>query len=93
MYKVKDIVDLKEFEKFGFEYDEDMNLYIKEVFPPKVKAVYGPYISTGYLFLKMDGTFHDYIPIYYLGVEEEHKISSEKIYDDLIKADLVEKVD
>ena len=82
MLKIKDSVDLKELEKFGFEYDEDINCYfyygftrancnseIRMYIDKKNKT-----ITTGFDMYVHEGKIHD------------------KIYD-LIEAGLVEKVE
>ena len=92
MLKIKDNVDLKELEKFGFEYDEDSDCYVKQIFSQKTKGMFVPFVATGYLIFNNDGTSTDYITNRYWDVRKEHKESLNKIYDDLIQAGLVEKV-
>ena len=93
MLKIKDNIDLKELEKYGFKYDEDSECYVKQIFSQHTKGMFVPFVATGYLILKDDGTFIDYLTNKYMNAEKEHKESLNKVYDDLIKADLVEKVD
>ena len=92
MLKIKDNVDLKELEKYGFEYDEDAECYVKKIFSQHTKGLFVPFVATGYLILQDDRTFIDYLTNKYINAEKEHKKSLNKVYDDLIKADLVEKV-
>ena len=81
MLKIKNNVDLKELERFGFEYDEDNNYYFYYGFTrPHCNSEIRMYvnkddriITTGFDIQVHEGRIHD------------------KIYD-LIKADLVEKV-
>ena len=91
-YKLKDDVDLKELEKFGFEYDDEAECYVKEIFSQHTRGQFVPFVVTGYLILQDDGIFIDYLTNRYWNAEKEHKESLNKVYDELIKADLVEKV-
>lgn len=74
MLKIKDNVDLKELEKYGFEYEE--GIIIKE---------HGSYCKYATSIDKIDRTIRPY----YAGFSY---YDYEIIYD-LIKADLVEKID
>lgn len=93
MLKIKDNVDLKELEKFGFEYDDYLGEYVKSVNSLKTKGMFVPYVHTGEMFINKDGTIYEKISNNYWNVENEHKEAIDKIIHDLIKADLVEKVE
>ena len=93
MLKIKDNVDLKELEKFGFEYDDYLEEYVKSINSLKTKGMFVPYVHTGELFIKKDRTIYDKISNNYWNVESEHKEAIDKIISDLIKANLVEKVE
>ena len=81
MLKIKDSVDLKELEKFGFEYDEDNNYYFYYGFTrPHSNSEIRLYVD------KNDRVITTGFDIYVA----ENKIH-DKIYE-LIKADLVEKI-
>ena len=82
MLKIKDSVNLKELEKFGFEYDEDNNYYFYYGFTrPDCNSEIRMYVD------KYDRIITTGFDIYVA----EDKIH-DKIYD-LIKAGLVEKVE
>lgn len=91
MLKIKDGVDLKELKKFGFEYDEDIDEYVRSINSLKTKGAFVPYVHTGELFVKKDRTIYDVVSNKYFGAEKEQKEAVNKILDDLIQADLVEK--
>ena len=93
MLKIKDNVDLKELEKFGFEYDDYLEEYVKSINSLKTKGMFVPYVHTGELFIKKDRTIYDKISNNYWNVENEHKEAIDKIIHDLIQAGLVEKVE
>jgi hypothetical protein len=90
MLKIKDNVDLKELEKYGFEYDEDVDIYEKDL------NIYDEFdcnnltvgedrvICWNYCWELGDDAYS------YFGALED---DMEDKVDDLIKADLVEKVD
>ena len=75
MLKIKDNVDLRELEKFGFEYNHNMHEY--EI----------GYIFNGYISIKKNDRLIK--PIY----DENMWIDIEDLLYDLIKADMVEKVE
>ena len=75
MLKIKDNVNLKELEKFGFKYNNNMCEY--EI----------GYIFNGYISIEKNDRLIK--PIY----DEVMWINVEDILYDLIKADLVEKVE
>jgi len=75
MLKIKDNVDLKELEKFGFKYDNNMHEYEMG------------YIFNGYISIEKNDRLIK--PIY----DENMWIDIDDILYDLIKADLVEKVE
>lgn len=92
MLKIKDNVDLKELEKFGFEYEPVLKVYYKMIIPKKWS-----------IFL-----FNSYPKARVINILENKSIVTKKMADwldwnecktnfkdikDLIKADLVEKVD
>ena len=82
MLKIKDDVDLKELEKFGFEYDEDNDWYFYYGFTDtndQSEIRHYVYISNRIISTGFD---------VYVDPFQIHN----KIYD-LIKADLVEKVE
>ena len=82
MLKIKDDVDLKELEKFGFEYDEDNNCYFYYGFTrADCKSEIRIYIYNDTRVIATG--FDEYV--------DPNKIYN-KIYD-LIKAGLVEKVE
>ncbi len=91
--RIKDNVDLKALEKFGFEYDDYLKEYVKSINSLKTKGMFVSYVHTGELFIKKDRTIYDKISNNYWNVENEHKEAIDKIIYDLIKADLVEKVE
>ena len=76
MLKVKDNVDLKELEKFGFKYEEE---YMGENEEDLTKFYY----KDGFYVFVDDKKFDD----------DGYGIRDVDIMYDLIKADLVEKVD
>ena len=82
MLKIKDNVDLKELEKFGFKYDEKMNYYYKQCLGTFNKFIVFTEEDIdsckGQIVFYNDSAFNTTL---YLGT----------LYD-LIKADLVEKV-
>ncbi len=81
MLKIKDSVDLKELEKFGFEFSEDDNFYFYYEFTePDCNSELRTYIDKDTR--EISTGFDMYVSPY--------KIHN-KIYD-LIKANLVEKV-
>jgi hypothetical protein len=80
MLKIKDNVDLKELEKFGFIYKEEMvkSDNLKQVI---FNGYYKPYIVDCYMYMIDEETREIELPIYEL----------DTLYK-LIKADLVEEV-
>ena len=92
MLKIKDSVDLKELEKYGYEYESILEVYYKMIIPHKWKII-----------------FFDYMPkARTITITKERKIITKKMDNwldwnecetnkkdikDLIKADLVEKVE
>lgn len=93
MVKIKDDVDLKELEKYGFEYDEYMDCYVKPIFSNKTRGMYVPFVHTGELFIYKDLSWKSVVSNKYWGVDLEHKEAVEKVFNDLINADLAEKVE
>ena len=93
MLKIKDNVDLKELEKFGFEYDDYLEEYVKSINSLKTKGTFIPYVHTGEMFIKKDRTIYEKISNNYWNVENEHKEAIDEIISELIKADLVERVE
>lgn len=75
MLKIKNNVDLKELEKFGFKYDKKLKEWN-----------YGD-LFNGYVYVEEENKIIK--PIY----DENMWICMEDLFYDLIKADLVEKVD
>lgn len=82
MLKIKDNVDLKELEKFGFKYDEEMKYYYKHCLGTFNKFL----VST----IDDIDTCKGQI-IFYNDSEFNATLYLDTLYD-LIKADLVEKV-
>lgn len=93
MLKIKDNVDLKELEKYGFEYDDYLEEYVKTVNSLKTSGMFVPYVRTGEMFVKKDRTIYDKISNKYWNVENEHVEAIDKIIHNLIEAGLVEKVE
>lgn len=87
MLKIKDTVDLKELEKFGFVYDEIYDAYTKEI-------DLGIYYVKIRVFLSNPNFKHNEITcqssIWYDTLFDDNRIAY--LITDLIKADLVEKV-
>lgn len=81
MYKIKDNIDLKELEKYGFH---KMTLYGDEIYC-KSYSHYGELVDIA---IKEDRSFGIYWGYYSMCGEEQ-----ERFIQDLIKADLVEKVE
>ena len=83
MLKIKDNVDLKELEKFGFEFDEETHCYYKRCLGTFNKIMICDYedidVCKGLIVFHNDSAFNTTL---YL----------DTLYD-LIKADLVEKVE
>ena len=94
MLKIKDDVDLKELEKFGFEYDDFNETYDKEINYNTTLFVYEGsndlYVMVSDYYPECgvseyeEFTYKDYIALY--------EIEFDEVYD-LIQAGLVEKVD
>ena len=93
MLKIKDNVDLKELEKYGFEYDDYLEEYVKTVNSLKTRGMFVPYVRTGEMFVKKDRTIYDKISNKYWNVENEHVEAIDEIIHNLIEAGLVEKVE
>lgn len=101
MLKIKDNVDLKELKKFGFEYRK--NTYINYIFDLTTLNVRLEPIFLGeknkYFRISVnnfgayscDGNFFDYFKWHKDKMQKDIE-RIEKLFDDLIKADLVEKV-
>ena len=93
MLKIKDSVDLKELEKYGF-YEHDEEYYADDMLSLGICLAYGvPIIEkrTRRIEMLIDKSYQEKMNIF----KNENLITSvitENIYD-LIKADLVEKVD
>lgn len=80
MLKIKDNVDLKELEKFGFEYDEDIKQYFYYAYTePNDMSEVRYYVETNTR--KLSIGFDEYVSPYKI---------LDKAYD-LIKADMVVK--
>ena len=77
MLKIKNHVDLKDLEKFGFEYDEEIKHY-------EINFSYNP---DGFMGLSISERSR--VIFFYTSVYDYE--TQDKLYD-LIKADLVEKV-
>lgn len=94
MLKIKDSVNLKELEKFGFEYDNFNETYDKEISDNTTLFVYEGsnrlYVMTSEFYPDCgvseyeENTYEDYVSLYEIEFD---------IINDLIKADLVEKVE
>jgi hypothetical protein len=90
MLKIRDEIDLKELEKFGFEY--------KPMFNSKKEEVLGEYIiSFDYEFIRYDYIISaEHRDIMLMtdnrGVDDDNMREFDTLYD-LIKADLVEKIE
>ena len=93
MLKIKDNVDLKELEKYGFDYDEYMDCYVKPIYSNKTRGMFVPFVHTGELFIYKDFSWESVVSNNYWGVHLEHKEAVEKVFNDLIKDGLVEKVE
>lgn len=93
MLKIKDNIDLKELEKYGFEYDEYMDCYVKPIYSNKTRGMFVPFVHTGELFIYKDLSWESVVSNKYWGVDLEHKEAVEKVFNDLIKDGLVEKID
>lgn len=83
MLKIKDNVDLKELEKFGFEYNKLLDEYVIDIATDRRGACVELAIRRKYLILDFNGddtggSGEDYI--------------DDTLYD-LIKADMVEKIE
>jgi hypothetical protein len=79
MLKIKDNVDLKELEKFGFYYDDGD--WIKD---------YIPYKNNSYSFMAI-GIDNRKIDLWYIKIDEHLENAISDLFD-LIQAGLVEKV-
>ena len=107
MLKIKDNVDLKKLEKFGFKYRPDF--YIKwlknlQVMTVRVDPnIYGDYMKGNlYFYISVNNEGNDtkinLDEIIYEFKDYAKKLNEDienisKLFDDLIKADLVEKVE
>ena len=96
MLKIKDNVDLKELEKFGFKpkYDVDTGKIKKYI---KQETYYGFDINIEYIAISVEENSiqrgqYDRIDFWQVHLGEKTNKSIDLLYD-LIKADLVEKVD
>lgn len=83
MLKVKDNVDLKELEKYGFKYNSYDNSYMIHLGEGRRGAFCTLYIENKILYIDFAGDDNGY---------SGNDILNDVLYD-LIKADLVEKVD
>lgn len=89
MLKIKDSVDLKELEKYDFSYDKSQKTYFKHIEPDNlINFVFFQGLGIElYIYEK------DRIIKCYGGINaEDLKVNEEDIID-LIKADMVEKVE
>lgn len=103
MLKVKDNVDLKELEKFGFKYREDY--FIKYLYSTKTIGVRLEPECVGeknkYFYVAINNygeytTLNNVLDYYIAEYQRQMKSDIEeikKLFNDLIKADLIEKVD
>lgn len=82
MLKIKNEVDLKELEKYGFSYLSYNNTYIKDLGNDRRGAFCTLYIENKILYIDFCGDDNGY---------SGNDILDDVLYD-LIKADLVEKV-
>ena len=92
MLKIKDNVDLKELEKYGFEYDFISNNYLINVDDKEANKLVADVPEwKEFCFLQ---TYDDTreINLYFQDMEDYYSIKLDILYD-LIKADLVEKVE
>ena len=83
MLKIKDSVDLKELEKFGFKYSSYNNSYMIDLGEDRRGACCTLYIENRILYIDFGGDDNGY---------SGNDILNDVIYD-LIKADMVEKVE
>ena len=91
MLKIKDNVDLKELEKFGFEYEHILQIYYKLIIPHKLKILIFNYIPKArVIIVEKDKKIIAKRMDYWLDWNECE--INKKDIKDLIKADLVEKV-
>lgn len=94
MLKIKDEVDLKELEKFGFKYDEDTDGYFKDLYfyynelNPK-KGIGTLWTYDKELKFSKSSLFENE----FINKDNFMQKIVDKEIDDLIKADLVEKVE
>lgn len=85
MLKIKDNVDLKELLKMGFEHTEGTNVYQHNAIVDKEDRMFGVN-SVIISFLSTDRILHIYC-------DKEREFTEIDIIYDLIKADMVEKVE
>ena len=90
MLKIKDNVDLKELEKFGFEYDNSNNTYIKKIIEGDINDTTYSWCSEWLVVSTKNRKIKIFIDDEYYCVYTNGD-TLEELYD-LIKADLVEKV-
>ena len=81
MLKIKDNIDLKELEKFGFEYDNDLQMF----YTNKKSSTWKIRIFTDNRKIEIVTTIFCNLGIFLRGLGD--------LLFDLIKADLVEKYD
>ncbi len=82
--------DIKELEKYGFEYDCDIEEYVISINSLKTRGVFGRWVRIGYLFYDCtNNKFYDYMDNNYFGIEKEYQERLNQIYDDLKKANLI----
>lgn len=102
MLKIKDNVNLKELEKYGFEYRE--NYYIQYLYNTKTinarvePSLHGETNKYFYISVNNAGEYTSFNNV--LGYIEDYRKQLEKdieeikeLFEDLIKADLVEKIE
>lgn len=95
MLKIKDNVDLKELEKFGFDFDFIGHVYTKNIDDKKTnKEICDDEEDIEYkdfVFLNIYYEDNREISLYFQDMEDYYSVKLDTLYD-LIKADLVEKV-
>lgn len=75
MLKIRDGIDLKELEKFGFEYFNEIDCYVRKKFFDRIITIVSIWEDDNSITSNLN-----------------EKDTKDLLIDDLIKADLVEKV-
>ena len=92
MLKIKNEIDLKELEKYGFEYENILQVYYKLIIPHKLKILIFNYIPKARVItVEKDKKIITRRMDYWLNWNECE--INKKDIKDLIKADLVEKIE